>query len=295
MSDLRARLATGASLPVPGIADALQARLVAQAGFEALFLSGAGVSFSLLGRPDVGLVNQVEMTERIARITDTVDLPLLADGDNGHGNALNVIRTVRDFERAGAAGIMLEDQVFPKRCGHLAGTRLISTEEMVGKIRAAVDTRRSASFQIIGRTDARGVEGLDAAIERAHQYREAGADIIFVEAPRSEAELARVGAAFPGVPLVANMVEGGKTPQLDNARLNALGHQIVFYPSTVLRISLFAAQHALAELARQGTTAHLRDQMIDFSALNALVGLDEVQALESTYVRGGPADSEQTS
>ncbi len=235
------------------------------------------------------------LTERIACITDTVDLPLLADGDNGHGNALNVVRTVRNFERAGASAIMLEDQVFPKRCGHLAGTRLIPTEEMVGKLHAAVDSRRSESFLIIGRTDARGVEGLDAAIDRAYRYREAGADIIFVEAPRSVDEMARVSAAFPGVPLIANMVEGGVTPQLPNDRLNALGHQIVFYPNTILRVSLFAARNALAELSSQGTTAYLRDQMLDFSELNALVGLDEIQALETQYVRGAQPGPERDS
>lgn len=285
--NLSARLAQGTVLPVPGVADALQARLVESLGFEALFLSGAGVSFTTLGRPDVGLVNQVEMVDRIASISDVVELPLLVDGDNGHGNALNVIRTVRSFERAGASAIMLEDQVFPKRCGHLAGTRLVPVEEMVGKVHAAVDSRRSEDFLIIGRTDARGVEGLGAAIERAHRYREAGADIIFVEAPRTEAEMATVGEAFPDVPLIANMVEGSVTPQLDNGALAELGFQIVFYPNTILRASLYAAQSALRELQARDTTSHLMDRMLDFSELNELVGIDEVGQLENRFVWSG--------
>ena len=288
MTRLRQRLDTGKVLAVPGIADTLQARLVASLGFEALFLSGAGVSFTSLGRPDVGLVNQVEMVDRIAAITDVVELPLIVDGDNGHGNALNVIRTVRTFERAGAAAIMLEDQVFPKRCGHLAGTRLVPAQEMIGKIRAAVDSRRSEDFLIIGRTDARGVEGLEAAIERAHQYREAGADIIFVEAPRSEDEMQTVGAAFPETPLVANMVEGSVTPQLDNHRLSELGFQIVFYPSTILRASLFAARDALTTLHANQTTQGLTDRMLSFSELNTLVGIDEIAALENQFVWSDP-------
>ncbi len=284
MSRLSDRLGTGKVLPIPGVADALQARLVASMGFDALFLSGAGVSFTTLGRPDVGLVNQVEMVERVAAITEVVDLPLLVDGDNGHGNALNVIRTVRSFERAGAAAVMLEDQVFPKRCGHLAGARVVPVEEMEGKIRAAVDARRSEAFLIIGRTDARGVEGLPSAIERAHRYREAGADIIFVEAPRTEDEMATIGRAFPGVPLIANMVEGSLTPQLHNDALAALGFQIIFYPSTILRASLFAARGALKALKDTGTSSQLEAEMLGFQELNTLVGLEEIGQLEDRFV-----------
>ena len=285
MTTLRTRLGDGSVLPVPGVADALQARLVESLGFEALFLSGSGVSFANLGRPDVGLVNQVEMVDRIAAIADVVDLPLLVDGDNGHGNALNVIRTVRSFERAGASAIMLEDQVFPKRCGHLAGTRVVPATEMVGKLQAAVDCRRSEDFLIIGRTDARGVEGLSAAIDRAHLYREAGADILLIEAPRSETEMATIAETFAGIPLVANMVEGGATPQLDNASLAAVGFQIIFYPSTIVRAAVFAARNALNELKEQKTTRHLTDRMVGFAELNALVGIDEIGELENRFVR----------
>jgi 2-methylisocitrate lyase-like PEP mutase family enzyme len=283
-ASLKQRLARPDVVVAPGAYDAFTARLVEEAGFEAVYLSGAAVSYSQLAQPDVGLVNQTEMAQRVAMLTQAVNIPVIADGDNGHGNALNVMRTVRLFERAGAAAVQFEDQSVPKRCGHLGGTRLIPTEEMVGKLRAARAARSSSEFLIIGRTDARGVLGLDEAIKRGRAYREAGADVLFIEAPRTRAELEAVAAAFVGVPLVANIVEGGKTPPVSAHELQVLGFSLVLFPNTLTRAFARAARSVLGELRRSGTTEHCHADIVSFAELNRIVGIDQVAACESTFV-----------
>lgn len=278
------RLRSGRILVAPGVYDALTGRLVEACGFEAAYLSGAGVSYSMLAQPDIGLVTQSEMAQRAASVARAIAIPLLADGDNGHGNAMNVMRTVRLFEEGGVGAIQLEDQDFPKRCGHLAGKTLVSRREMSGKIRAACAARRSRDMLVIGRTDARSVLGLDEAIGRAREYREAGADVLFVEAPQDEAELGEIARALPGVPLMANMVEGGRTPLVPAARLEELGYALVIYPNSLVRRFVRAGRELLASLGTRGTTAHLTSEMISFAELNELVGLTELSALERTFV-----------
>ncbi len=287
MTGLRARLDRGAALIAPGAYDALTARLIETAGFDAVYLSGAGVSYSQLAQPDVGLVSVTEMAERVGSAARAISIPLIADGDNGHGNAMNLMRTVRLFEDAGAAAIQLEDQASPKRCGHLDGKRLVSEAAMVGRVHAARAARRSRDFLIIARTDARAELGLDAAIGRARAYAEAGADLLFVEAPRDRAELAAIAAALPGQRLVANMVEGGKTELVPADELAALGYALVLYPNTLIRRFAHAAAEVLGVLRRDGTTAGELDRMIDFAALNRLTRLDELAELERRYVVEG--------
>lgn len=279
-SYLAHRLAESRILVAPGVYDALTARLVAEAGFEVAYLSGAGVSYSLLGRPDVGLVSLKEMADRVATVAGAIDIPLIVDGDNGHGGVLNTVRTVELFEAAGAAAIQLEDQDFPKRCGHLAGKRLIGADDMVGKIRAACRARSNDGFVIIGRTDARSIEGLPAALDRAARYREAGADVVFVEAPQSVEELAEVAERFRGLPLVANMVEGGVTPCVPARELERLGYSLALFPNALTRAFVHAGRGLLAALRETGTTAGLTDAMVGFDGLNQLLGLDALSALE---------------
>lgn len=283
---LRERLSRPEILVAPGAFDALSARLVEDAGFEAVYLSGAGVSYSLLCQPDVGLVSLAEMADRVASVARAVAIPVIADGDNGHGNALNTARAVRLFEDAGAAAIQLEDQAFPKRCGHLDGKRLVSEGEMVGKLRAAVATRRSRDFLVIGRTDARGPLGLEAAIRRAQGYAEAGADVVFVEAPRDRAELAAVAAALPGLPLVANMVEGGATELVPAAELQQLGYSLVLFPNSLTRCFAAAGRAVLGELRARGTTAGMLDRMVSFGELNELTRLHRMTELERRFGGG---------
>jgi len=287
MASFYRRLQEKKIVVAPGVADSLSARLCADVGFDALYLSGAGVSYTLLGKPDVGLVNQMEMAQRLSSISSAVDIPIIVDGDNGHGNALNVIRTVEAFERAGAVAIQLEDQVFPKRCGHLAGKRLVSTQEMVGKIRAACSARRSTEFLVVGRTDARSVEGMDAALHRAELYLEAGADILFVEAPQNRAELARVAEEFPDVPLMANMVEGGKTPLVPAAELEELGYSIVIYPNSLIRSYMYAGRKMLLQLKESGTTEDCLEDMLLFDGLNSLLQGSAIAELEDRFVYKG--------
>jgi len=281
---LRARLARRPTLVAPGAYDALTARLVEVAGFDAVYVTGAGVSYSHLCQPDVGLVSLSEMVERVASICRAVSIPVIADGDNGHGNAINTMRTVRLFEEAGASAIQLEDQASPKRCGHLDGKRLVSQAEMVAKLGAARAARRSPEFLIIARTDARTVLGLDSAIVRARAYAQAGADVVFVEAPRDRAELRTVADALPGVALVANMVEGGKTELVPTRELEALGYALVLYPNTLVRRFVHAAAEVLGALTTDGTTAHQLDRMVGFAELNRLTRLDELSALERQFV-----------
>lgn len=285
---LKARLARRPILLAPGVYDPLTASLASVAGFEALYVSGAAVAYTRLGRPDIGLVSMAEMAESIMMIRDRVDTPLIVDADNGHGNALNMQRTMRLFERAGANALQVEDQSYPKRCGHLAEKRLIGADEMVGKIRAAVDARASAGTLVIARTDAVAVEGLQAAIDRAARYAEAGADMLFVEAPGSVADMGAVVAALAGrAPLMANMVEGGRTPLKTADELEGLGFAMVIFPGGIVRAIAHAAQGFYATLRRDGTTAAMAGQMLDFDGLNALIGTPEMLALGKRYESGG--------
>jgi 2-methylisocitrate lyase-like PEP mutase family enzyme len=267
-----------------GVYDALTALLATDAGFRALYLSGAGIAYTRLGRPDIGLVTLTEVAETLSLIRDRVATPLIVDADTGYGNALNVQRTVRQFERAGASAIQLEDQTFPKRCGHLADKSLVPALEMVGKIKAATDARLNRETLVIARTDAVAVEGLDAAVERAGRYTDAGADVLFVEAPRNEAQLAAVTRRLGDrLPLMANMVEGGQTPILSKHRLQALGFSLVIFPGGIVRAVAMAAKAFYETLARDGTTEAFRHNMFDFDALNAIIGTPEMLELGRAY------------
>lgn len=286
-TDLRARLNRPAILLAPGVTDALTAAIAAAAGFEALYLTGAGLAYTRLGRPDVGLVTASEVADTIALVTDRVPLPLIVDADTGFGNALNMQRTMRLFEKAGAAALQIEDQTFPKRCGHLRDKTLIPAAEMTGKIRAAVDARHDAGTLVIARTDAIAVDGFDAAIERAGRYAEAGADVLFVEAPQDRRQLADIVAALGDrAPLMANMVEGGDTPLTGTADLEAIGFRLVIFPGGIVRAMAKAAEAFYASLRTHGTTAPFRDQMFDFAGLNALIGTPELLALGKRYEDG---------
>ena len=271
--NLKQRLAEARPLLVPGVYDALSALVAEQAGFEALYLSGASIAYTRLGRSDVGLTTATEVEDTLARITERVALPVIVDADTGFGNALNVQRTVRAFERAGAAMIQLEDQGFPKRCGHLDGKSVIPVDEMCGKLRAALDARRSADTLILARTDALAVEGIEAALERAEAYLACGVDALFVEALRSPAQMDAACTRFAArVPLLANMVEGGKTPVQDAAELGARGFRIVIFPGGAARAVAHALQGYCASLRATGSTSAWRDRMLDFDGLNELIG-----------------------
>ena len=279
---LRTRLQQKRLLLAPGVYDALTAMLAEQAGFEALYLSGASIAYTRLGRSDVGLVTASEVADTLTNIRERVSLPVIVDADTGFGNALNVIRTIRMFERAGADAIQLEDQLAPKRCGHLDGKTLVSTGEMVGKIRAALDTRRDAL--IVARTDAVAVEGLEPALERAARYAEAGADVLFVEAIRSVEDMKKAVALFGGkVPLLANMVEGGKTPVLSAAELEKIGYRIAIFPGGTVRSVAFALREYYSSLRKEGTTDKVRDRMFDFDGLNQTIGTPELLKLGKKY------------
>lgn len=281
---LGALLAAGPIVVAPGIYDAFGALLLQQAGFSAAYLSGASIAYSRLGRPDIGLVGFGEVEATLAAITERIDLPVIVDADTGFGNALNVMRTVKLLERAGAAAIQLEDQSMPKRCGHLAGKSLVGAEEMIGKVKAAVDARQSARTLIVARTDAIAVEGLDAALDRADQYAEAGADVLFVEAPRSADEIAAVTGRFAGrVPLLANMVEGGKTPIHTAEELQAMGYALVIFPGGLARAFAHMASEYFASLKRHGSNQPYLNRMFGFEQLNALVGTPEMLAAGKRY------------
>src|SRR3954451_22936934 len=244
-AELRALLDRGEPVLAPGAYDRLSARLIERAGFPAVYMTGFGASASLLGRPDVGLLSFAEMAGHARRLVQAVDVPVIADADDGYGNPLNVMRTVREYEAAGVAALHIEDQVAPKRCGHMEGKAVIDTADMVEKVRAAVEARRSPELVIIARTDARAVEGLDAALERARRYREAGADMLFVEAPESEEEVAAVAEAFPDTPLLFNWVDGGRTPPLGLDRIRGLGFPLRFLPLSALLVTRAAGGAAL--------------------------------------------------
>jgi len=264
----------------PGAYDALSARLAEQAGFGAVYMTGFGASASLLGRPDIGLLSFGEMVDHARRLVQAVGVPMIADADDGYGNPLNVLRTVREYEAAGVAALHIEDQVAPKRCGHMAGKDVIAASEMVEKVRAAVEAR-TGDLVIIARTDARAVEGLDAALERARRYREAGADVLFVEAPEDERELAAVAEAFPDTPLVFNWVDGGATPPLGLDRIRELGFSLVIFPLTALFAATQAVQAALARMRERGTP-ELEGALL-FGEFTDLIGLPDAQRLEERY------------
>lgn len=284
---LRARLAQDTPLLAPGAYDALSALLIEQAGFEAIYLSGASIAYTQLGRPDIGLVSFDHVADVVGRVAERVSLPLIVDGDTGFGNAVNVQRTVRIFERMGASAIQLEDQTFPKKCGHLADKSLVPTAEMAGKIRAALDARASDETLIIARTDAIGVEGFEAALDRAHAYVEAGADVLFVEAPRSIGEMSAIAHAFAGrVPLLANMVEGGKTPLLDAGELGRIGFKLVISPGALVRALVPAAEAFLASLKANGATRPFAERMIDMGGVNDRIGLADMARTGAAYAAG---------
>jgi len=280
---LRARLSGKPIVVAPGVYDPFTALVATQAGFATLYVSGAAIAYTKLGRPDIGLVGMSEVAETVALIRDRVDAHLIVDGDTGYGNALNVRRTVRNFERAGASAIQLEDQDFPKRCGHLDGKGLIPAGEMVGKIKAALDSRGTSDTLIIARTDAVAVESFEHAIERALLYREAGADMLFVEAPKTRDELARVTRSLPGSLLMANMVEGGKTPILPAAELEQIGFALVIFPGGIVRALGHMAAGYYGSLATNGTTEPFRNQMLGFEELNRVLGTPEMIALGKQY------------
>lgn len=279
---LKTRLENNEMTVVPGAYDALTGVLCEQANFDAVYLTGAGVSYSSLGRPDVGLITMTEMVSKAAALCEAVNIPVIADGDSGYGNAINVYRTVREYERVGVAAIQLEDQTFPKRCGHLANKTLITVEEMEAKLKAAADARKDRNFQIIARTDACAIDGIAAAIERANRYREAGADIIFVEAPESVEQMKLITSSI-SAPLMANMVEGGKTPLLSVKELQEIGYRLVIFPNSVTRVIVKAALDFYTELRTSGTTNHYIDNMVKFEQLNKILGIDSIRSMEQLY------------
>ncbi len=281
---LKPRLNENRVLLAPGVYDALSALIAEAAGFEALYLSGASIAYTRLGRSDVGLTTFSEVEDTLARITERVRVPVIADADTGFGNALNAQRTVRGFERAGAALIQREDQSCPKRCGHLDGNGVIAVDEMCGKLRAALDARRSSDTLILARTDALAAEGFDAALERAERYLACGVDALFVEALRDPQQMDAACARFAArVPLLANMVEGGRTPLQSAAELAQRGFRIVIFPGGTARAVAHTLQDYYASLHRHGTTAPWRGRMLDFDALNALIGTPELLALGKRY------------
>ena len=271
-------------LVLPGAYDALSAKIVEQAGFKAVTLGGYPASGSLLAKPDVSLLTMTEMVDHARYISEAVDIPLFVDGDTGHGNVTNVARTVREFERAGVAGLFIEDQGFPKRCGHMEGKQVISTEEMVVKIKAAVDARRDDDLMLMARTDSLAVYGIDAAIERAGRFTEAGADIIFIEAPASLEDMRRVCREVKA-PMMANMVEGGKTPMITATELQRIGYRIAAFPLSTLYAAAYGAKMAMEALFKTGSTSGHMDKMITFTDFNNLVGLEKVRATEAYYCK----------
>jgi 2-methylisocitrate lyase-like PEP mutase family enzyme len=281
-TSLRSLLLRQRPLLAPGCYDALSARLVDEAGFSAAYMTGFGSSAGRLGRPDVGLMTS-EMVDNARRIVEAIDIPLIADADTGYGNPINVVRTVSEYERAGVAAIHLEDQVMPKKCGHMEGKQVIPAREMVEKLRAALDARHSADFLVIARTDAAAVEGLDAALERAHLYKEAGADMLFIEAPRSEEEIARIAEEFKETPLLFNYAEGGKTPPVDLARLAELEFAVVIYPISTLLAATAAMRSVLDRIRLDGTPRAVLHELPSFASFLDFIGLPEIRELESRY------------
>jgi len=269
-------------LVFPGVYDAITARIAQKAGFKAMFQTGYGTSAALLGMPDYGFVGSTETIENARRICKAVSVPVIVDADTGYGNPLSVWKIVNELEAIGAAGIFLEDQKWPKRCGHMAGKEVIAKEEYAEKLRAALDARRSKEFVIVARTDARATEGLDSAIERGLLYKEIGADAIFVEAPKSIDEMRKIGKSIKA-PLVANMIEGGATPVLSSQQLHKMGFNLILYPLSVLYANTFATLQILQELKKVGTTARLRKNLVNFNQFNDIVELSKFRKMENKY------------
>lgn len=280
---LRRLLDEGQTVVAPGAYDALSARLIEDAGFSALYMTGFGTSASLIGRPDVGLLTMSEMVENARRIAEAVSIPLIADADTGYGNPINVIRTLKSYEAAGIAAIHIEDQLFPKKCGHIEGKQLIPKEEMAEKIRAAAEAKESKDFTIIARTDARAVEGLKKAMERGTLYREAGADALFIEAVRSEEEAAEVAAEFQGVPLLFNWAEGGKTPPIGLDRLKEMGYALIIFPISTLLAASWGIRKVLGEIRESGTPEAMLEEMPSFGEFLEFIGLPEIRELERHF------------
>jgi 2-methylisocitrate lyase-like PEP mutase family enzyme len=270
-------------LVAPGCFDGLSARLVEEAGFDAAYLSGGALARSM-GIPDIGLVTMSEVIERAAQVVSAVKIPIIADADTGYGNAVNLVRSVKEFERTGVAAIHIEDQITPKRCGHLDGKEVIPLAEMEKKLEAALASRTDPDFCIIARTDARGVHGLEDAISRGRAFAKLGVDAVFVEAPQSEAELEEIPRALPNVPLLVNVFKGGKTPMLPVERLQQMGYRIAIYPSETQRAAIHAMRQALGLLKRDGTTEKMDDALTTFKERDKVVGLDEWQQLEKQYL-----------
>ncbi len=272
---------------LPGAANPLTARIISDLGFDSVYVTGAGIANTYLGVPDIGLVSLKELVDHVGAMRDVVDLPLLVDADTGFGNAVNVVRTVKQLEKAGASGVQLEDQVFPKRCGHFAGKKLIEHCEMAQKIKAAVDHRVDRDFVIVARTDARAVLGLDAAIERAQEYIEAGADATFVEAPLDRSEFSRIARELP-VPQIANMVFGGRTPPVEQQDLATMGFAGVLYANAALQAAVHGIREVLGELKRSGSLAAVEDKVASFEARQRLVDKQAYDRLEQRYASRPP-------
>ncbi len=283
---LREMFHAGETVLAPGCYDALGARLIEEAGFPAAYMTGFGTAASHLGRPDVGLMTLPEMADNARRIAQAVDIPVIADADTGYGNSINVIRTVREYEAAGVAAIHIEDQVMPKKCGHMEGKQVVPAREMAAKVSAAVAARRSPELLIIARTDARAVEGLDSALARGRAYVDAGADALFVETPQSEAEIEALARSFPDVPLLFNYAEGGKTPAVSYARLHELGFSMVIFPLTLLLVATEAMRAALARVKADGTPIELLPSLLGFDQFLDFIGLPEIRELEHRFAEG---------
>jgi 2-methylisocitrate lyase-like PEP mutase family enzyme len=284
MVSLRARLKMPGLVVAPGCYDALSALLIERAGFEAAYVSGASIAYTRLGRPDIGLVTFSELADIVAAIHERVTIPLIVDMDTGFGNALNVQRSVKLLIQAGASALQLEDQVTPKRCGHLAGKELVSTSEMTGKIKGALDARPDDNVLLIARTDAIAVDGFDGALDRAEAYLSAGADVLFIEAPQSAEQLAGIGKRFGGrAPLLANMVEGGNTPLNNASELEKQGFSIAIFPGGTVRALAHHLTEYFVSLKAQGTTAPFRDRMLDFKGINDIVGTNDMLELGQRY------------
>ena len=281
---LREILAEEKTVVVPGAHDAFTAKIYKQAGFKIIYMTGSGATASLIGMPDVGLLTLTEMVNHARNIVNAVDIPVICDADNGYGNAINVIRTVKEYEQAGVAGIHIEDQVAPKRCGHFEGKQVIPAEEMVKKIEAALYARKNDDFLLIARTDARTVMGFEEALRRGRLYREAGADMLFIESPRTVEELKIIAETFHGVPLLANMVEGGKTPVLPFEDLKEMGYTIILYPTAAIRAAGKTLQELAAHLYQYRNTKEFEERLIDFSGRNEVTGLSAVEELEKRFV-----------
>ena len=282
MKNLRNMLKSNKPIVIPGVYDAIGAKIAEKVGFEVMFQTGYGTSATLFGMPDYGFIGASETVDNARRICRAVSVPVIVDSDTGYGNALSVWKIVKELESAGASGIFLEDQRWPKRCGHMQGKEVISQEEYTEKLSAAIDARESKEFFIVARTDARATEGLDAAIERGIQNKKTGADAVFIEAPRSLNEMRKIGKAI-NAPLVANMIEGGSTPIISAQALNKMGFKIILYPLSVLFANTFATMSILQELKKTGTTMKFRQKVVNFDQFNDLVELPKFRKMEKKY------------